>query len=213
MIKTVVGSFDNFAAASKVAASLMAAGFMQSDINVIANNTARAEQVPGTTREGTADADDSGNAAAGALTGGAISGAAGLAISLMGLAIPGIGPILAAGPIVTALAGAGAGAVAGGLIGGLTEIGVPENDANYYAESVRRGGALVTVRADGDRVDEAEDIMRHHGAVDIEDRAEQWRGSGWSGYSQDATPFTYDQIEKERTRYASGSTQRSTSHS
>ena len=109
-----------------------------------------------------------------------LGGAAGLVVGLMGLAIPGIGPIVAAGPIAAALAGAGVGAVAGGLIGGLTGVGVSEDDASYYAESVRRGGALVTVRADDSRADEAASLMRNHGAVDIERRVEQWKQEGWS---------------------------------
>src|SRR4029079_16854420 len=83
------------------------------------------------------DGDDASGAATGAVTGGVVGGAAGLAASLMGLAIPGIGPIIAAGPIVAALSGAGVGAVAGGLIGGLTDMGVSNTDAEYYAESVR----------------------------------------------------------------------------
>jgi len=127
----------------------------------------------------------------------------------MGLAIPGIGPILAAGPIAVALAGAGAGAVAGGLIGGLTDMGVSETHAEYYAEAVRRGGALVTIRADEDRADEAEQIIRRHGAFDIEDRATQWKSSGWTGYDAKAEPFSFEEIERDRTTYRSGPTAQS----
>jgi hypothetical protein len=145
--------------------------------------------------------DDASGAAAGAVTGGVVGGAAGLAASLMGLAIPGIGPIIAAGPIVSLLTGAGVGAVAGGLIGGLTDMGVSESDAQYYAEAVRRGGALVTVRADDARAERAADIMRAHGAVDIERRAEQWREHGWTGFDENAQPYTTDQIDRERDWY------------
>jgi hypothetical protein len=119
----------------------------------------------------------------------------------MGLAIPGIGPIVAAGPLAAALAGAGVGAVAGGLIGGLTGAGVSEEDANYYAESVRRGGALVTVRADDARADEAARIMRTHGAVDIERRADQWRSEGWTRHDPSASPYSVEQMERERAVY------------
>ena len=196
MVKTVIGSFDTLAQASQVARDLRAAGFLDSDINVIANSTKTGEAV---VRDG-ADVDDTNNAAVGAVAGGAIGGAAGLAVSLMGLAIPGIGPILAAGPIVAALAGAGTGAVAGGLIGGLTELGVPEDEAGYYAESVRRGGAVVTVRVDESRVDEAETLLGRHGAIDINERVEQWRGEGWSGYDPDARPYSADEIMRDRAR-------------
>lgn len=199
MVKTVIGSFDSVTQASSVARDLRAAGFLEGDVSVIANNTQR-EFTRDTTPVHVHDGETSG-AAKGALTGGALGGAAGLAVALMGLAIPGVGPILAAGPIATALAGAGAGAVAGGLIGGLTDLGVPEADAEYYAEAVRRGGALVTVRADDSRVDEAERIMRDHGAFDIEDRVEQWKRTGWKGYNPGAAPFSYDEIERDRMQY------------
>ena len=128
--------------------------------------------------------DDASATAAGAVTGGVVGGAAGLAASLIGLAIPGIGPIIAAGPIVALLSGAGVGAVAGGLIGGLTDMGMSRYDAERYAESVRRGGALVAVRADAARSERAAEIMREYGAVDIEGRAERWRERGWTGYGQ-----------------------------
>jgi len=105
-----------------------------------------------------------------ALTGGVVGGAAGLAASLMALSIPGIGPIVAAGPLVAMLSGAGAGAMAGGLIGALTDAGVPEENANYYAETVRRGGALVTVKVDESRADRAAEIMRVNGAIDLDER-------------------------------------------
>lgn len=174
MIKTVVGSFDSFEEATQVAEDLRTAGFMDSDVNVVANNTLRIDPFHAT--------EDAKGLATGAVAGGAVGGAAGLAASLIGLAIPGIGPILAAGPIVATLAGAGAGAVAGGLIGGLTDLGVSKSHAEYYAETVRRGGALVTVRVDAGRVDEAESIMRRNGAIDIDDRVAQWQTSGWTGY-------------------------------
>jgi uncharacterized protein YcfJ len=154
------------------------------------------------------DADDASGAATGAVTGGVVGGAAGLAASLMGLAIPGIGPIIAAGPIVATLTGAGVGAVAGGLIGGLTDMGVSKADAEYYAEAVRRGGALVTVRADDSRAERAAEVMREHGAIDIERRAEKWRERGWTGFDDKAAPYTSADLDRERDLY--GDTDRTT---
>ena len=200
MVKTVVGSFDSYAEASKVARELRNAGFAEADVNVVASDTRRIDTT-GTTPVSDAVDDATSGAATGAVAGGALGGAAGLAVSLMGLAIPGVGPILAAGPIAAALAGAGAGAVAGGLIGGLTDLGVPEEDAEYYAEAVRRGGALVTVRADASRADEAEALMRSHGAFDINERVEQWRSTGWPGYDPRAEPYSAEEIERYRTQY------------
>ena len=197
MIKTVVGSFDTVSEAASAARDLRAAGFTDNDVSVIANT----QQRPVDSTVPVTEPDKVSGTATGIVAGGALGGAAGLAASLMGLAIPGIGPILAAGPIAAALAGAGAGAVAGGLIGGLTDAGVPETHAEYYAEAVRRGGALVTVRADETRADEVEAIIRRHGAFDIEDRATQWKSTGWTGYNPDAEPFTFDEIERDRTQW------------
>jgi uncharacterized membrane protein len=200
MVKTIVGSFDSFNEAQRVARDLIDDGFLDSDVNVVASNI-RGEYK---TDDRVSTTDTSG-AATGAVTGGVVGGAAGLAASLMGLTIPGIGPIIAAGPIVATLSGAGVGAVAGGLIGGLTDLGVSKADAEYYAESVRRGGALVTVRADESRAERAADVMREHGAVDIERRVEEWRESGWTGWNPEAQPYSLDDIERDRTRYASRS--------
>ena len=80
---------------------------------------------------------------------------AGLLVGIGALAVPGIGPVLAFGPLAAAIgataAGAGLGAAAGGIIGALVGLGIPEEDANFYAEGVKRGGVLVTVRADDAR--------------------------------------------------------------
>src|SRR5690606_26843391 len=78
----------------------------------------------------------------GATGGAAIGGVLGLLAGVASLSIPGFGPFIAAGPIASALGGAGIGAVAGGVIGALTNMGVPEEEAHYYAEGVRRGGTL-----------------------------------------------------------------------
>jgi hypothetical protein len=202
--KTIVGSFDSFEEAQEVFRDLQQCGFARDDISIVGNNAtgqlaSRAGDLP---PDAPATLSDTGSGAAtGAAAGGVLGGAAGLVVGLMGLAIPGIGPIVAAGPLAAALAGAGVGAGAGGLIGGLTGAGVPEEDANYYAEAVRRGGALVTVRADDSRADPAARIMRSHGAVDIERRAEMWRSEGWTGHDPTREPYSVEQIERERAAY------------
>lgn len=204
MAKTIVGSFDSFEEAQEVFRDLQQSGFSRDDISIIGNSAAaRVQSTAGDLPpDAPATMSDTGSGAAtGAAAGGVLGGAAGLVVGLMGLAIPGIGPIVAAGPLAAALAGAGVGAVAGGLIGGLTGAGVSEEDANYYAESVRRGGALVTVRADDSRADEAARIMRSHGAVDIERRAAQWRQEGWTRHDPTAEPYSVEQMERDRAVY------------
>lgn len=206
MAKTVVGSFDDFEEAQRVAAALESAGFSRADISIMGNNSGSrygaGTSADTTSTAATADSTASG-AGTGAVAGAVIGGGAGLAASLMGLAIPGIGPILAAGPIAAALAGAGVGAVAGGIIGALTHVGVSESDAHYYAEAVRRGGALVTLSADDARAEQAAQIMRSHGAIDIERRAETWRQTGWQRFDDAATPYTQDEIDRERMAWRS----------
>ena len=82
--------------------------------------------------------------------------------------------------------------------GAFTKAGVSEEHATYYAESLRRGGALVTIDADLSRAEEAMAILRNHGAHDIEERAMRWRDAGWSGWDPAAAPYTADEAERER---------------
>jgi len=154
-----------------------------------------------------ADRDKASDVVADAGIGAAIGGVGGLLLSAAGaLTIPVIGPILAAGPIAAALTGAGIGAAAGGLIGALTESGIPEEDARYYAEGVRRGDVLVTVKAERGRADVVSDILDRHNAVDVDDRVQNWKDRGWTGYSNDATPFTDEEFRQERSYYGTPGT-------
>ena len=139
-------------------------------------------------------------AATGAGVGAAAGGLAGLLVGLGALAIPGIGPVLAAGPLVAALGGAGMGAVAGGIIGSLTEAGIAEQDANFYAEGVRRGGTLLTVYTTDEMADRVAGVMNQFGPVDVKQRAEEWRQANWDTFDEGAEPFAFDRdrIENDR---------------
>ena len=186
MAKTVVGLMDNMQEAQNVLQDLVNNGFRREDLSIMASDKGgqglREAEEPS---EGKARAT---GAAKGAGAGAAVGGLGGLIVGLTGLAIPGVGPIIAAGPLAAALAGAGVGAVAGGAIGALTKMGVPEQDAHYYAEGVKRGGFLVTVTADDENAEKAADIMRRHGAVDIDKRAESWRQEGWTRFDEKIAP-------------------------
>ncbi len=109
------------------------------------------------------------------------------------VAIPGVGPVVAAGWLVATLTGAGVGAVAGGaaggLVGSLTHAGVPEQDAHVYAEGVRRGGSLVTVRADEARVAEAERILAGRAYVDPALRRTEYAQTGWDRFDESRGPY------------------------
>jgi uncharacterized protein (TIGR02271 family) len=194
MAKTVIGLFDNRAEAQSVVQELLGEGFQRDAISVMSKklegqDTKKGEAVAYVEEDGEEQIKDM---AIGAGTGAAIGGLAGLLLSLTSLAIPGIGPVLAAGPLAAVIAGAGIGATAGGLISGLTRLGVPEDDANYYAEGVRRGGTLISVEAADDKASRAVAIMKQHGAVEIDKRASQWRDEGWSGFDANATETDYN---------------------
>ena len=106
--------------------------------------------------------------AAGATSGMAIGGALGWLAGIGALAIPGIGPFIAAGPIVAALAGAGAGGAVGGLVGALAGMGIPEYEAKRYEGRIRGGGILMSVHCDNSEwVGRAKQILRDTGAEDI----------------------------------------------
>jgi hypothetical protein len=104
----------------------------------------------------------------GVATGGAIGGTLGLLAGIGALAIPGLGPFIAAGPIMGALAGLGVGGAVGGLIGALVGMGIPEYEAKRYAGRIKEGGVLLSVHCDtSEEVTAAKDILKHTGAQDI----------------------------------------------
>jgi uncharacterized protein (TIGR02271 family) len=184
MGKTVVGLFDNRAEAQTVVQELLAEGFRREHISIMSKRIDGQDvNVQYVEEDGHAQIEDM---ARGAGTGAAIGGAAGLFLSVVaGASVPGIGPVLAAGPLAAILAGAGIGATAGGLISGLTRLGVPDDDANFYAEGLRRGGTLVSVEASDDTAARAVAVMKHHGAVEIDKRSAEWREQGWTGFDEE----------------------------
>ena len=203
MLKTIIASFDDSYAAHRAAQALVDDGFMQQDLSVVASNILGDYTPDG--RPLFVESTNEGAGETGAVAGGVLGGAAALTASLVGIAVPGLGPIVAAGPLIAMLTGAGAGAVAGGLIGALTHSGVPEEPASYYAESVRRGGALVALRADNSRAERAAKILRDHGAIDLDERVMRWRDAGWHGWDSSAKPFTPEEAERERRLYGTHS--------
>ena len=106
-----------------------------------------------------------------------------------------------AGPLLAGLAGAGVGAVAGGMLGALVDEGVPEEEARYYTEGVRRGGTLVIAKVDDGASDEAAEIMNRNHAVNVKERSADWQSRGWSGYDENAEPYSADDIRAERAYY------------
>lgn len=188
MAKTIVALYDDFTSANSAVKELIENDFSNEDISVIASDISgefgRYLDVSQMSSDDNPPAD---GAAIGAGVGAAIGGLGGLLVGLGAFAIPGVGPIIAAGPLagaISGLLGAGAGAVAGGLTGALVGLGIPENTAPYYAEGIRRGGALVSVKTADHLADQATEILNRYGPVDIERRVEAWRQEGWQGFDQ-----------------------------
>jgi uncharacterized membrane protein len=196
--KTIVGVFNSVGDAQEAVRELESQGIARNDISIVANkNAVGYETMDRVDRDKTADV------VADAGIGAAIGGVGGLLLSAAGaITIPVIGPVLAAGPIVAALTGAGIGAAAGGLIGALTESGIPEEEAKQYAEGVRRGDVLVTVKVDDSQADRVCTVLDQHNAVDVDDRVKNWRERGWSGYREDEAPYSEEELRRERQYYS-----------
>lgn len=205
-MKTVVGVYDEIEDARDVVEDLVDSGIPRDDISLVARDVSGeyGTQLEGYEEDYDRDADDAAEGAAGGAVGGAVvGGLTGVLVGLGAFAIPGLGPIIAAGPIAAGLAGAGIGAVTGGLLGALVEWGIPEEEAEYYAESVRRGSTLVAARVADTEVEDVVDIMNEYDAVDIERRAEYWQEEeGWEGYDVEAEPYAASEIDAYRERRA-----------
>jgi uncharacterized membrane protein len=152
--KKIVGIFDTEQEATRAIEGLHNQGFSNDEISVITRDRDELRNISEDT--GTKAPE---GVATGAATGGVVGGVAGLLAGIGALAIPGIGPILAAGPIVATLTGAAVGAGAGGLVGGLIGLGIPEDEAKEYEGYVESGKILVLVDDNG-RGYQAHDVFR-----------------------------------------------------
>src|SRR4051812_3821150 len=158
---------DRFSVENAVAA-LKEANFRNADISVLFPEN-----------EGTKDFAHERNTkapegvATGATSGAVIGGTLGWLVGIGALAIPGLGPFIAAGPVVAALAGVGAGGAVGGIAGALVGFGIPEYEAKRYEGRVKNGGILVSVHSDNsDWTRRAKDILENAGATDISSTSE-----------------------------------------
>lgn len=166
-MKTVAGIFSTNAQAQEAIGALRATGMPADEVSVVAQDPDRARDIAGET-----GAEVATGTAGGAGLGAILGGAAGWLVGIGALAIPGIGPVVAAGPIAAALgvagttaaAGAGAGAVTGGLVGALTGWGFAESEAREYESRVSQGDILLAVRVDDEAAGRTEDVLRQHGA-------------------------------------------------
>ena len=206
MTVTISRLYNDYSSASQAVRDLQAAGLRSADISVVASNADnwydrdRGRKMDRIDRDHEGTHDRAEGAETGAGIGAAIGGTAGLLAGLGIMAIPGIGPVVAAGWLTAAAAGAVAGGAAGGIIGALTQAGVSKDEAHLYAEGVRRGGTLVTARVpDGERM--RYETILDRSAVNIRERADAYRKEGWSGFDETAPPYSAEQARKEREIY------------
>ena len=163
MSKSVICLSDNQSQTEMIVQKLKDGGFSNNDISVLFPD-----------KSGTKDFAHEQNtkmpegAATGAGTGGVIGGGLGWLVGIGALAIPGVGPFIAAGPIMAALAGAGVGAAVGGLTGALVGMGIPEYEAKRYEGKIKEGSILISVHSEnGDEVTRAKEIFERSGAHEI----------------------------------------------
>jgi len=190
--RTIARMYDSYDDAKAVVSELEASGVPHSEISLVANADAHGRAVgnagtspiAGERPLDPADRTDrrgSTGGATGAVLGTVLGGGAGLLAGIGALAIPGVGPVVAAGWLVATLAGAGIGAASGGLVGSLVGAGVSHEEAHVYAEGISRGGSLVTVRADETDASRVETLMAKHGSVDWQQRRTSF-GDDWKGF-------------------------------
>ena len=190
MTRTVSRLYDSYAQAQSAVEALEKAGFTSSEVSLVSRY-----------RDDETLADDASGTTTGAAAGALVGGGGGLLAALGLIAIPGIGPLVAAGVLATTLVGAAGGSVVGGLIGALTDYGVSEEEAHVYSEGVRRGSSLVTVRTDDERAAQAETILNAQKPVDVRQRRDAYVAGGWSKYDPNAKGYTADEIRRERESY------------
>lgn len=171
--QTVMAVYDRRSDARSAVEALLEQGFSSREVSLLSR----------------AESDDSNldqyqpehhSGATGAATGSVVGGLAGLLPGLGLLTVPGIGAIVVVGPIASTLVGVVTGAVMGSLMGVLMDFGVPEPDAHLYTEALRRGSTIVAVTAPPERVESVAETLALHNAVDLSERAREWKDQGWS---------------------------------
>jgi hypothetical protein len=163
------GIYANRAAAEAAVDRIISAGFSNQDVSVLMSDSGGAKDFAAEKNtkapEGTAT---------GVGVGGTVGGTLGLLAGIGALAIPGVGPLIAAGPIMGALAGLGVGGAVGGLVGALVGAGIPEYEAKRYEGRVKDGGILVSVHCDSSsEVSRAKDLLKETGADDVASSGEK----------------------------------------
>ncbi len=194
-MKTLSRVYDTYAQARNAVGAIEAAGVPTSEVSIVANKYVSDKY---------ADVTDVSKASEGAGTGagigGAVGGGAGLLAGLGMLAIPGLGPVVAAGWLAALAVGAVAGAATGGLVGALVGAGISDDHAHVYSESVRRGGTLVSVRVSDTDAARIQAILDRYKPIDPVQRGADYRKDGWTTFDPKAPAYQPNQSEIDRMR-------------
>src|SRR5512132_1577090 len=167
------GIYPSVEHAERAVDVLVNGGFSESDVSVLMADSQGSKDFAHEKQTKAPEGTTTGVAA-----GGALGGTLGLLAGIGALAIPGVGPFIAAGPIMGALAGLGVGGAVGGLIGALVGMGIPEYEAKRYEGRVKEGGVLLSVHCDSsDEVSRAKDLLKRTGADDIASAGEETVGA------------------------------------
>jgi len=215
MTRTITRLFDSHAEAVQAVEDLERASISDDRISLVSNNADESHRAgenpswdasgPLGDRDGDGHNDVAEGAGKGAATGGLLGGGAGLLAGLGLLAIPGVGPIAAVGWLTSTVAGAAIGAAAGGatggLLGALKDAGHTNEEANVYSEGVRRGGSLVSVKADDGDADRIEQTLNGRRGIDASTRGDAYRQAGWDRFDPDAQPMSSNEIARDRQMY------------
>lgn len=213
MSTTVTRLFDSYADAEAAVGALEQIGVPHADISLASSDADRAGAFSATRGEHDHDGDgrpdegldDHGDVTRGASTGAAIGGVGGLLAGLGLMAIPGLGPIVAAGWLVATVTGAGigaaGGAATGGVVGALKNSGHTDEEAHVYSEGLRRGATLVSVKTDEASAADVRATLERYNGVDAAQRGVAYREAGWNGYDEKAPAYDRTEADAERQTY------------
>jgi len=180
----VIGVFSNMPDAVRALQDVGSLGVSSDNVHLIAgNDQGRHDEYLKRAKE------EKTTTTAAAASSASFGGGVGIVASLVALAIPGVGPLIAGSAIATVLTGLGIGAAGGGLLGTFKNIGMSHEDAPLYEEAVRRGLIVLLAQIPEEQANEVRQVMDNHHGRDVRDQADTWRREGWSGPQADPHPF------------------------
>ncbi len=185
-MQTITRVYDNYENAKSAVRDLEAGGIASGQISLMANKTISAAHD---------DVHNASEAGAGAGLGAIVGGTAGLLAGLGIMAIPGVGPVVAAGWLASTALGAAVGGATGGILGALVDSGVPEDHAHVYSEAVRRGSTLLAVRATDSQLSLINSILGRYQPIDPIIRRAEYQKTGWNEFDPNDEPYDVEGTE------------------